>query len=62
MSGCSSMAAEIAAVPSSASPTTSKPCCVEKRREGVARQRMIVHDEDAICHVPLIGRRRAADK
>ena len=34
----------------------------QKRREGVARQRMIVHDENAIGHLPLIGRRRAADK
>ena len=34
----------------------------EECRERVARQRMVVHDEDALCHVPLIGRRRAADK
>ena len=34
----------------------------QKRREGVARQRVIVDDEDAIRHLPLIGRRRAADK
>ena len=34
----------------------------EKRGEGVARQRVIVHDEDAIGHLPLIGRRCAADK
>ena len=34
----------------------------EKCRERVARQRMVVHDEHAVCHVSLIGRRRAADK
>ena len=34
----------------------------QKRREGVACQRVIVDDEDAISHLPLIGRRRAADK
>ena len=34
----------------------------QKRCEGVARQRVIVDDEDAIRHPPLIGRRRAADK
>ena len=28
----------------------------QKRREGVARQRVVVDDEDAIGHLPLIGR------
>ena len=39
-----------------------EPLLREKRRKGVARQRMIVHDEDAIGHLSLIGTRSAADK
>ena len=31
-------------------------------RERVARQRVIVHEQDPLGHVPLIGTRRAADK
>jgi len=34
----------------------------EECRKRVARQRMVVHDEDAFRHLPLIGRRRRADK
>ena len=34
----------------------------EQGRERIARQRMIVDDENAFGHVPLIGRRRRADK
>ena len=34
----------------------------EQRREGVPRQRMVVHDQDALGHLPLIGRTRGADK
>ena len=34
----------------------------QQRRQRVARQRMVVHDEDAFGHLPLIGRSRHADK
>jgi signal transduction histidine kinase len=34
----------------------------EQGREGVASQRMVVHDQDALGHEPLIGRSPAADK
>ena len=34
----------------------------EKRRQGVSRQRVVVHDQDPLRHVPLIGTRCAADK
>ena len=62
MSGCSSMAAEIAADAILGVADDVEALLCEKCRERVARQRMIVDDEHAICHVPLIGRRRAADK
>ena len=34
----------------------------EQRRERIARERMVVDDEDAFGHLPLIGKRRRADK
>lgn len=34
----------------------------EQRRESISRQGMVVHDQDAFGHVPLIGTTRPADK
>jgi hypothetical protein len=34
----------------------------QQRGEGVTGERMVVHDEDAFGHVPLIGRTSPADK
>ena len=34
----------------------------EEGRKGISGQGMVVHDEDALRHAPLIGRPRAADK
>jgi signal transduction histidine kinase len=34
----------------------------EQRGEGISRQRMVVHDQDALGHAPLIGTSARADK
>jgi hypothetical protein len=39
-----------------------EPLLCEQRCERISRQGMIVHDEDAFGHVPLIGTARPADK